>query len=140
MADAEWLLHFQKQVIIEILSNIDETVTFSNFSQISGFFQTLMASGKEFFTGKDDGPTIEEFIKELKRMFKTDWRGKVWLFLIDEASTWWSKSLNHKQLTKLSDAKFEKVLLDKWSKARKKENETHKGLFPTGILQFHGLI
>ena len=101
-----------------------------------------MAYSKEFFTEKDDGPTIEEFIKEIKRMFKTDWRGKVWLFLIDEASTWWWKSLDHKQLTKLSDTEFEKVLLDKWSQARKKENETHKGLFPTGIslLQVQGLI
>ena len=59
----------------------------------------------------------------------------------DEAQKWWL-SLDHKQLTKLSDAEFEKVFLDKWSKATKKENETHKRVFPTGIslLQVHGLI
>ena len=141
--DAEWLLHFQKQVIIEILSNIDETVTFSNFSQVSGFFQTFMASSDVlFFTGKDDGPTIEEFIKDRKHIFKTDWRGKVWLFLIDEAAKWWWNSLDHKQLTKLSDEEFEKLLLDRWSHARKQDKEKHVGLFPTGIslLQVHGLI
>jgi len=45
-------------------------------------------------------------------------------------------------LTKLSDVEFEKVFLDKWSRARKKENETHKGLIAMGVslLQVHGLI
>lgn len=100
-----------------------------------------MASSKETFTGKDDGPTIEEFIKELKCMYGRFWRDSVWFNLKDEASKWWF-SLDHKEFTKLSDVEFERVLLEKWSKARKKENETHKGLFPTGIslLQVHGLI
>ena len=84
-----------------------------------------MASSKEIFTGKDDGPTIEEFIKELKSRYGRYWR--VWFNLKDEATKWWV-SLDRKQLTKLSDAEFEKVLLDKWARARKKENETHKGL------------
>ena len=59
----------------------------------------------------------------------------------DEAQKW-NLSLDYKQLTKLSDAEFEKVFLDKWSRARKKENETHKGLIATGVslLQVHGLI
>ena len=54
----------------------------------------------------------------------------------------WNLLLNYDWLNKISDAKFEKVFLDKWSRARKKENETHKGLIPTGIslLQIHGLL
>ena len=56
----------------------------------------------------------------------------MWLGFKDEAYKWYF-SLDDKQLTKLSDAEFEKVLLDKWSRARKKENATHKGLFATGV-------
>ena len=43
---------------------------------------------------------------------------------------------------KLSDEEFENVFLDKWSHARKQENETCKGLFSDGIslLQVHGCI
>ena len=65
----------------------------------------------------------------------------MWLGFKDEAAKWWF-SLDRKQLTKLSDVEFERALLEKWSWARKKENETHKGLIPTGIslLQIHGLL
>ena len=59
----------------------------------------------------------------------------------DETDKWWL-SLEHKQLIKLSDAEFERVLLDKWSQARKQDKGKHVGLFPIGIslLQVHGLI
>jgi len=48
----------------------------------------------------------------------------------------------YQQLTKLSHAEFEKAFLDKWSRPRKKENETHKGLIYTGVslLHVHALI
>ena len=52
--------------------------------------------------------------------------------MTDEAQKW-NLSLDYKQLIKLSDAEFEKVFLDKWSRARKKENETHKGLIAAGV-------
>ena len=65
----------------------------------------------------------------------------MWLGFKDEVYRWWF-SLDNKQLTRLSDAEFERILLDKWFRARKKENETRKGLFSTGVslLQVHGLI
>jgi len=93
------------------------------------------------FIGKDDGPTIEEFIQRLKSKYWICWKTTVRVHLTEEADRWYS-SLDYKQLLKLSDAEFEKVLLDKWSQARKKENETHKGLIATGVslLQVHGLI
>ena len=72
--------------------------------------------------------------------------GKPWKVLLplgfqDDAARWWYSHAN-KQLSKLSDAEFERVLLDKWSRARKKENETHRGLFSSvvSLLQVHGLI
>ena len=78
-----------------------------------------MASSKLlYFTGKDDGPTIEECIKQKKWVWKNQWRDSWGLAFKDEAYKWYL-SLDDKQLTKLSDAEFEKVLLDKWSHARK---------------------
>ena len=95
----------------------------------------------EKFTGKDDDPTIEEFIQRIKSKYGICWKIAVWFNLTEEADRWYS-SLDYQQLIKLSDAEFEKVFLDKWSRARKKENETHKGLIATGVslLQVHGLI
>jgi len=59
----------------------------------------------------------------------------------DEATTWW-ELLNQKKCSNLPDEEFEKLLLDRWSHARKQDKEKHVGLFPTGIslLQVHGLI
>ena len=93
------------------------------------------------FAGKDNGPPIEEYIKQQKSAWATNWRDSWWFGFKDEAYKWYL-SLDNKQLTKLSDAEFEKVLLNKWSRARKKENEPRKGLFSTDafLLQVHGLI
>ena len=101
-----------------------------------------MASSKDlYFTGKDDGPTIEEFIQRIKSEYGICWKGMVRLNLTEEADRWW-RSLGIKQLDDLSDKEFEKLLLDRWSHARKQDKEKHVGLFPTGIslLQVHGLI
>jgi len=59
----------------------------------------------------------------------------------DEAAKWF-RSVVSKQSYNFLDDEFEKVFLDKWSQARKRENETSKGLFPTGIslLHVHGCI
>jgi len=96
---------------------------------------------KLYFTGKDNGPTIGEFIQRLKSKYGICWKTVVWFNLTEEADKWYS-SLDYQQLIKLSDKEFEKLLLDKWSRAKEKEHETHKGLIPTGIslLQIHGLI
>jgi len=94
-----------------------------------------------YFTGKYDGPTIEEFIQRYKSTHGTYWKLPMLLNMRDEAQKW-NSSLDYKQLIKLPDAEFEKVFLNKWSRSRKKENETHKGLISTGVslLQVHGLI
>jgi len=93
------------------------------------------------FTGKDNGPTIEEYIEKTKWVWEKNWKDSVWLNFRDETHKWYF-SLDDKQLSKLSDAEFERVLLDKWSRTRKKKNEKRKGLFSTGVslLQVHGLI
>ena len=92
-----------------------------------------MASSKVLlFTGKDDGPTIEEFIQRYKSTHGTYWKIPMMLNMRDEAQKW-NLSLDLKQLTKLSDAEYGKIFLDKWSQARKKENETHKGLISTSV-------
>ena len=57
----------------------------------------------------------------------------------DEANKWWT-SLDS-SVRKLPEKKLEKVLLDKWSQARK-DTKSHKDLFSTNlsILQVHGSI
>ena len=66
----------------------------------------------ENFTGKDDSRTIEEYIKQTKSVWAKNWKDSVWLNFRDEAYKWYF-SLDDKQLSKLSDAEFEKVFLDK---------------------------
>ena len=92
------------------------------------------------FTRKDNGPTIEEFIQRIKFKYGVFWKAILWLNLTEEADLWWN-SLGIKQLDDLSDEEFEKLFMDKWSCARKK-NETCQGLCSTGVslLQVHGLI
>ena len=94
-----------------------------------------------YFTGKDDGPTIEECIQRYKSTYGIFWKLQMLFNMRGEAQKW-NLLLSNEWVNKISDEEFEKVLLDKWSRARKKENETHKGLIPTGIslLQIHGLI
>lgn len=64
------------------------------------------------FTRKDNGPTIEEYIKQKKSVWEKYWKNSVWLSFKDEAYNWWF-SLDNKQFTKLSDAELERVLLEK---------------------------
>ena len=52
-------------------------------------------------------------------------------FLDDDAMVWW-ESLDYDQLQTLLDEEFEQVFLDKWSHAKKKDIESHKGLFSCG--------
>ena len=58
-------------------------------------------------------------------------------YLEDDAKVWWN-SLNHDKMKTLSDKKtlsdekFEQVFLDKWSHAKKKNIESHIGLFSCG--------
>jgi hypothetical protein len=91
-----------------------------------------------FFTGKDDGPSIEEFLKDLKSFWKENWKHWVGSQLKGDAAIWW-KSHSYSQLLKLSDEALEKFILDKWSHVDKGSN---KSLFLYGksILQVHGCI
>jgi hypothetical protein len=91
-----------------------------------------------FFTGKDDGPNIEEFIKYLKSFSKENWKHWVSCYLKGDAVIWW-QSHRYSQLMALSDEALENFLLDKWSHAAKGRN---KSLFSGGksILQVHGCI
>jgi hypothetical protein len=63
------------------------------------------------------------------------------LHLQDDAKVWWN-FLNHDKMKTLSNEEFEQVFLDKWSHAKKKDIESHTGLFSCGniLLQVHGCI
>jgi len=43
----------------------------------------------EYFTGKDDSPTIEEYIKQTKSVWAKNWKDSVWLNFRDEAYEWY---------------------------------------------------
>ena len=93
-----------------------------------------------YFTGKDDGPTIEECIQRYKSTYGKFLKFQMLSNMRGEAQKW-NLLLDYEWLN-LPDEEFEKLLLDRWSHARKQDKEKHVGLFPTGIslLQVHGLI
>jgi len=84
------------------------------------------------FTGKYNGPTIEEYIKAKKSLWPHLWRFFIVSNFKDEAATWWGL-LNQKKCSNLPDEEFEKLLLDRWSYVRKQDKENHVGLSPTVI-------
>ena len=72
-----------------------------------------------YFTGKDDGPTIEEFIQRYKSTHGTQWKIQMILNMRDETKKSFS-SLYYKQFLTLLNAEFEKMFLDKWYRAKKR--------------------
>jgi hypothetical protein len=90
--------------------------------------------------GKDDGPSIEEYIKS-----KSHYGKRIGNFLPMVSKKMLPYGGNHLTLMKmmaLSNEAYEKLFLDKWSHAKKKDKESTKGLFSCGnsILQVHGCI
>jgi hypothetical protein len=61
-----------------------------------------------YFTGKDDGPSIEEFIKSTSQVWKEKWKFLVPFSFKEDASIWW-KSLDFAKMMALSDEAFEKI-------------------------------
>ena len=74
-----------------------------------------------YFTGKDNGPTIEKHIKIQKSLWPEHWKFWVVTKFKDEAAIWW-KLLNQKKCSNLPDEEFEKFILDRWSHPRKQDN------------------
>ena len=72
-----------------------------------------------YFTGNYDGPSIEEIIKHRKSFNKEHWKVMINLSLQGDATIWWN-SLSYRKMMALSDEEFEKVLLEKWSRAKNK--------------------
>jgi len=77
-----------------------------------------MASSKKNFTGNDKGLIIQELLERQKSLWPKHWKGFVVAYFKDEVTTWW-KSLNRMKWLNPPKEEFEKLLLDKWSHARK---------------------
>jgi hypothetical protein len=94
-----------------------------------------------YFIGKCDGPSIEAFIKEIKLAWEENWPHWVALKLQGDVAIWW-KSIDYKDMMKLSNGVFEKILLDRWYHGKNKDTKRTKGLFSCdkSILQVHGCI
>ena len=91
-----------------------------------------MAYNSKFFTGKNDGSYIENFIACHKFDFPRCWKDKIGYYLKDEAAIWW-KSLDNEILKLCYADKIEKLFLDKWSHIGKKETKKlRKDLIFTG--------
>jgi len=99
---------------------------FINPSSILGVMER-----KIHFNDKDDGPSIEEYIKNIKSFSRIVWRIGIWVHLRDDARSQWH-GINSKEIHALSDKKYEKLFLDKWSRAKSKNKECTKGLFSCG--------
>jgi hypothetical protein len=57
---------------------------------------------KFYFNGKDDGLSIEEYIKNIKSLWGNQWRYWVRANLMDDASIWWN-GVKFEEIHALSD-------------------------------------
>ena len=64
------------------------------------------------FTGKDDGPLIEENIRWVKSGNPITWKIRLSTSLMDYVEIWW-QSLDSAKMMAFSDEAFEKIFLDK---------------------------
>jgi len=76
-----------------------------------------------FLLEKDDGPSIEEFLKAHKSEWKEKWKHSLFFHFREDVSTWW-KSLDHVKMTGIFDEAMEKLILDRWSQVRKQDKES----------------
>ena len=83
------------------------------------------------FTGKYDGPSIEDFLKSHKSEWKDKWKFSLYLCLREDAHTWW-KSFDFWEWMSLFEEALEKFLLDKWYHTKCKDKGITKGLFSCG--------
>jgi hypothetical protein len=69
------------------------------------------------------------------------WRINLHIDLNDEPRMWWD-GLNYEKIKALSYEEYEKLYIDRWFDANKKDNNIHSGLFSCDnfILQVHGYI
>ena len=81
-----------------------------------------------YFTGKPDGPSIEKYIAHYKLVYPQWWRLKVKDYLSKDVKTWWWNLFNHDRVYRLQNKEFEKLFLNKWSRAKKKDNASPNSL------------
>ena len=71
-----------------------------------------------YFTGKCDDPSIESFIKERKLACGDMWPHLVGFKLQGDAAIWW-KSLDYKEMMRLSNGEIEKNIVRQMVSGRK---------------------
>jgi hypothetical protein len=82
-----------------------------------------------YLTEKPDGPSIEKYIAHYKLVYPLLWRFMVKYRLLEDAKTWWWNLVNHDRVYMLQDEEFEQFFFLKWSRAKKKDNESPNSLF-----------
>jgi hypothetical protein len=92
-----------------------------------------------YFTGKCDGPSIEEFIKERRSAWEVNWLHWVDLELQGDAAIWW-KSLDYKEMMTLYNGEFEKIFLDKLSHGKNKDTERTRVYFHVTNLYYKFMV
>jgi hypothetical protein len=94
-----------------------------------------------FFTRRDDGPSIEEFIQSHKSLWKEKWKSFVDWGFKDDAQIWW-QPFEFLEWMSLYEEALENILLDKWYHTKCKDKYITKCLFSCGksILHVHGCI
>lgn len=91
-----------------------------------------------FFTGQDDGPSIEEFLTSHKKQYTNLWRIGISLCFQDDARRWW-EFLNHDKIMTLSDKDYEKFLLARWYSTRSTNKESYKEILHKDNVSTNGL-
>jgi hypothetical protein len=65
------------------------------------------------FNGRDEVPSIEEYVKNIKSSCGLLWQVGIWINLRDDASKWWNE-VKYDEIFELSDKEYENLFLDKW--------------------------
>jgi hypothetical protein len=73
-----------------------------------------------YFTGRDDGHSIEEYIQYDKSVWKENWKSHLHWGFKDEVLIWW-QSFDYSEWMPYSEEASEKSILDKWSHAKIKD-------------------
>jgi hypothetical protein len=84
-----------------------------------------------YFTGNDDGPSIEEYIQNQNSSWKEQWKICLHDGFKEYACIWWN-SFNYNELMTLSNETYETLILDRWYHVGKRDTKRTKGFFSYG--------
>lgn len=68
-----------------------------------------------YFIGKDDGPSVEEYINHLKKQMEITWGHHLYEYPTNDVGIWWdSYGLQNEEIKAHSNEEYVKFILERW--------------------------